>query len=82
MRPARIQADLLAGKSRDIVLLDVIPLSLVSNWGGFMTPIVDQHDHSHESFGDISSTSEDNQSTVVFRVYQGVAGDRLPRSPP
>ena len=69
---AAIQADVLSGRRRDLTLLDVTPLSLgIETRGGFMTRIIDRNTTIPTRRTELFSTSEDNQSIVIIRVYQG-----------
>jgi molecular chaperone DnaK len=69
---AAIQADLITGHSRQVVLLDVIPLSLgIETRGGFMARLIERNTTIPTRHTEIFSTSEDNQSIVILRVYQG-----------
>jgi len=69
---AAIQADLLCSESRGFVLLDVTPLSLgIETRGGFMTRLIERNTTIPTRHTEVFSTSEDNQTIVIVRVYQG-----------
>ena len=71
---AAIQAAVLQGDSsvKDIVLLDVTPLSLgIETMGGVMTKLIERNTTIPSKKSQIFSTAEDNQQTVGIRVYQG-----------
>jgi molecular chaperone DnaK len=69
---AAIQAGVLAGEVKDVVLLDVTPLSLgVETMGGIMTKIIERNTTIPVRRSDIFSTAEDNQPAVDIHVLQG-----------
>jgi molecular chaperone DnaK len=69
---AAIQAGVLAGEVKDVVLLDVTPLSLgVETMGGVMTRIVERNTTIPVRRSQIFSTAEDNQPAVDINVLQG-----------
>ncbi len=69
---AAIQAGVLAGDVRDIVLLDVTPLSLgVETLGGVMTRLIQRNTTIPTSQTMTFTTAADNQKTVEIKVYQG-----------
>lgn len=69
---AAIQAGVLAGEVKDVVLLDVTPLSLgVETMGGLMTRIVERNTTIPVRRSEIFSTAEDNQPAVDINVLQG-----------
>jgi molecular chaperone DnaK len=69
---AAIQAGVLAGEVKDVVLLDVTPLSLgVETLGGVMTKLIDRNTTVPVRKTEVFSTAEDNQSAVDIHVLQG-----------
>jgi len=69
---AAIQAGVLAGEVRDVLLLDVTPLSLgVETMGGIMTRIIERNTTIPARRSEIFSTAEDNQPAVDIHVLQG-----------
>jgi molecular chaperone DnaK len=69
---AAIQAGILAGEVKDIVLLDVTPLSLgIETLGGVFSKLIDKNTTIPTKKSQIFSTAEDNQSGVTIRVFQG-----------
>jgi molecular chaperone DnaK len=69
---AAIQAGVLAGEVKDIVLLDVTPLSLgIETLGGVMTKLVERNTTIPVRRSETFSTAEDNQSSVDVHVLQG-----------
>lgn len=69
---AAIQGAVLAGEMRDVLLLDVTPLSLgIETLGGIMTKIVERNTTIPCTRKQIFSTAEDNQTAVTIKVYQG-----------
>lgn len=69
---AAIQAGVLAGEVKDIVLLDVTPLSLgIETMGGVMTKLVDRNTTIPTRKSEVFSTAEDNQGSVDVHVLQG-----------
>jgi len=69
---ASIQAGVLAGDIKDIVLLDVTPLTLgVETLGGVFTPLIERNTTIPTRKGQIFSTAADNQSQVEIHVLQG-----------
>jgi len=69
---AAIQAGVLKGEVKDVLLLDVTPLSLgVETLGGVMTKLVDRNSTIPSRKTEIFSTAEDNQSAVDIHVLQG-----------
>lgn len=69
---AAIQAGVLAGEVKDIVLLDVTPLSLgIETLGGVMTKLVDRNTTIPVRRSEIFSTAEDNQGSVDVHTLQG-----------
>jgi molecular chaperone DnaK len=76
---AAIQAGVLGGEVKDVLLLDVTPLSLgIETLGGVMTTLIERNTTIPTKKSEIFSTAEDNQSTVDIHVLQGerkMAGD-------
>ena len=76
---AAIQAGVLQGDVKDVVLLDVTPLSLgIETMGGIFTRLIDRNTTIPTKKSQVFSTAEDNQSAVTIRVAQGereMAGD-------
>ena len=69
---AAIQAGVLAGDVKDVLLLDVIPLSLgIETLGGVMTKLIDRNTTIPTKKTETFSTAEDNQTTVEIHVLQG-----------
>ena len=69
---AAIQAGVLAGEVKDIVLLDVTPLTLgIETLGGVMTPLVPRNTTIPTSKSQVFSTAENNQTAVDIHVLQG-----------
>jgi molecular chaperone DnaK len=69
---AAIQAGVLAGEVKDVVLLDVTPLSLgVETLGGVMTKLIERNTTIPARRSEVFSTAEDNQAAVDIHVLQG-----------
>ncbi len=69
---AAIQAGVLGGEVKGVVLLDVTPLSLgIETLGGVMTPLVDRNTTIPTRKSEVFSTADDNQTAVDIYVFQG-----------
>ncbi len=69
---AAIQAGVLAGDVKDVLLLDVTPLSLgIETLGGVMTKLIEKNTTIPTKASQVFSTAEDNQSAVTVHVLQG-----------
>ena len=72
---AAVQAGVLSNEIKDILLLDVTPLSLgIETLGGVMTPLIKKNTTIPTRKSDVFSTAEDNQSIVSIHVLQGERG--------
>lgn len=69
---AAVQGGVLAGDVKDVLLLDVTPLSLgIETMGGVMTPLITKNTTIPTKHSQVFSTAEDNQSAVTIHVLQG-----------
>jgi len=69
---AAVQAGVLTGEVKDVLLLDVTPLSLgIETLGGVFTRIIDRNTTIPTKKSQVFSTAEDNQNAVTIRVFQG-----------
>jgi len=69
---AAVQAGVLQGDVKDVLLLDVTPLSLgIETLGGIMTKMIDRNTTIPTKKSQTYSTAEDNQNAVTIRVFQG-----------
>ncbi len=79
---AAIQGQVLSGDRKDVLLLDVTPLSLgIETLGGVMTKMINKNTTIPTKHAQVYSTADDNQSAVTIKVYQGeremAAGNKL-----
>src|SRR5246127_3251387 len=79
---AAIQGQVLSGDRKDVLLLDVTPLSLgIETMGGVMTKMINKNTTIPTKHAQVYSTADDNQGAVTIKVYQGeremAAGNKL-----
>ena len=76
---AATQAAIIKGEMKDVLLLDVTPLSLgLEALGGMMTKVLERNTTIHARRTEVFSTAEDNQSAVDIVVRGRVTGNRVP----
>merc|ERR1712093_467135 len=69
---AAIQGSVLAGDRKDVLLLDVTPLTLgIETEGGVLTPLVERNTTIPVEKKNVFSTAADNQTAVTVKVFQG-----------
>ncbi|EFA22887.1 molecular chaperone DnaK [Bifidobacterium gallicum] len=69
---AAVQSGVIKGDRKDVLLIDVTPLSLgIETKGGIMTKLIDRNTAIPAKRSEIFSTAEDNQPSVLIQVYQG-----------
>lgn len=69
---AAVQGGVLSGEVKDVLLLDVTPLSLgIETMGGVMTPLINKNTTIPTKHSQVFSTAEDNQAAVTIHVVQG-----------